>query len=285
MTNETAQQATPWGGNWTKQKLDILWRYLDAYTTALKDKPFNLIYIDAFAGTGDVRIRTRDQDYEELVAGSPKRALRVSDKPFDRLVFVEKSPQSCNALDCLMSEYTNRNISIKQRDANDYLSRLHLESNWRGVLFIDPFATQLEFSTLEHIARLKKLDTWILFPTMAVQRVLVSKYSEGSYPAHFAAILDRVYGDDNWRNVYRKSPQLSLFSDSPNLMERSPGVESLLEAYRQNLRKLFGRRLLENSRSLKNSQSRDLFELFFCVGHPNGIKPAKCIAKHILENF
>ena len=39
------------GGRWTETKLEILEAYLNAYTTALKHKPFKLIYIDAFAGT------------------------------------------------------------------------------------------------------------------------------------------------------------------------------------------------------------------------------------------
>ena len=36
------------GGPWTQEKLKILERYLDAYTTALKNQPFKLVYIDAF---------------------------------------------------------------------------------------------------------------------------------------------------------------------------------------------------------------------------------------------
>ena len=40
------------GGHWTEIKLDMLHRYLRFYMTALKQKPFGKIYIDAFAGTG-----------------------------------------------------------------------------------------------------------------------------------------------------------------------------------------------------------------------------------------
>src|SRR5690606_41679286 len=40
------------GGPWTEEKLDRVTRYLQAYTTALKNQPFQLMYIDAFAGTG-----------------------------------------------------------------------------------------------------------------------------------------------------------------------------------------------------------------------------------------
>ncbi|MDE0205517.1 MAG: three-Cys-motif partner protein TcmP [Candidatus Tectomicrobia bacterium] len=44
------------GGPWTQEKLDILRRYLDAYTTALKNQPFTLTYIDAFAGAPTMQI-------------------------------------------------------------------------------------------------------------------------------------------------------------------------------------------------------------------------------------
>jgi hypothetical protein len=40
------------GGQWTQRKLAKVSSYLTAYTTALKNMPFRLIYIDAFAGTG-----------------------------------------------------------------------------------------------------------------------------------------------------------------------------------------------------------------------------------------
>lgn len=44
------------GGPWTVEKLSILSAYLDFYVTALKNQPFKKIYIDAFAGTGKIKI-------------------------------------------------------------------------------------------------------------------------------------------------------------------------------------------------------------------------------------
>ena len=46
------RQAQMFGGDWTEEKLDMLRKYLRAYTTALKRQPFGLMYIDAFAGSG-----------------------------------------------------------------------------------------------------------------------------------------------------------------------------------------------------------------------------------------
>ena len=77
-----------WGGDWTEQKLKILQEYLSAYTTALKRGPFKLLYIDAFAGSGIVELP--DDDATRLINGSASRAIKVSDKPFDELIFIEK---------------------------------------------------------------------------------------------------------------------------------------------------------------------------------------------------
>ena len=80
------------GGSWTQEKLNILRGYLDAYTTALKDQPFKLIYIDAFAGAGTwIPISNYDprdyQEFREVIEGSVTIAINIQDKPFDRLVF------------------------------------------------------------------------------------------------------------------------------------------------------------------------------------------------------
>ncbi len=48
------------GGPWTQKKLRILGLYLNAYTTALKNQRFRLVYIDAFAGSGLIRTQDRD---------------------------------------------------------------------------------------------------------------------------------------------------------------------------------------------------------------------------------
>ncbi len=57
---------TSFGGPWTKEKLAILNKYLDAYTTALKNQPFHLIYIDAFAGTGEVELTLVDKEKKRI---------------------------------------------------------------------------------------------------------------------------------------------------------------------------------------------------------------------------
>ena len=69
--------------------------------------------------------------------------------------------------------------------------------------------------------------------------------------------------------------------------ERDPGVDALLDIYKNKLAVLFGARFLRQSRTLRNSTNAPLFEFLFCVGSRSGkaIGTAQRIARHILENL
>ncbi len=152
MARSRSRRGEGFGGAWTKEKLDILQRYLNAYTTALKKQPFQLWYIDAFAGTGDVQLRASEEGTEDFLAGSARRALEVRDRPFDRLVFVEKNQSRCDQLEQLGAEYPQRGVQVENAEANSYLKGLRPVHNVRGVLFLDPFATEVAMTTLAHVA-------------------------------------------------------------------------------------------------------------------------------------
>ncbi|HSN87955.1 MAG TPA: three-Cys-motif partner protein TcmP, partial [Thermoanaerobaculia bacterium] len=70
------------GGDWTATKLEILRRYLEAYTTALKNQPFRTAYIDAFAGTGYRVLKHADPEtsllFSDLAEEAPQKLLEGS---------------------------------------------------------------------------------------------------------------------------------------------------------------------------------------------------------------
>ncbi len=283
MMNQLGEPVTSYGGPWTQKKLEILERYLDAYTTALKNQPFKLMYIDAFAGTGYVESQQdQDADVEYFIRGSAAIAANIDDKQFDKLIFIEKDQSRCLELENLKQAHSNRDIQIENSDANEYLTNLQQDwQNWRGVLFLDPFATQVQWSTIETIASFNALDTWLLFPTFAVARMLPNSRQPDDIIKGWADRLTIVFGDESWRNLYKEPEQMRLFGNAGHV--RDPGVDGLISIYKGNLERLFGNRFLKESRTLKNSNNSALFEFLFCVGHPKGIAPAKSIAKHIVE--
>ena len=283
MQHQLAETRAEYGGLWTIDKLNILEHYLDSYTTALKNAPFRLLYIDGFAGTGRVEL---GRDATEFIQGSATRALLTADRPFDRLVLVETDPYRYSELVRLQEEHNGRDIHVINMDANEFLKDLRQNwREWRGVLFLDPFATQVEWSTIERIAGFKALDTWIMFPVSAIARMLPTSRRPDDIDPGWVARLTRVFGDESWRGLYRQNPQLTLFGDVEH--ERDRGVKELVEIYKNKLGRLFGDRFLSSSRTLKNSKGSALFEMIFCVGSdsPKAIIPAKRIAQHIVEKM
>ena len=284
---DRTEEASPkFGGDWTRKKLNILERYLNAYTTALKRKSFSLMYIDAFAGTGDIgRRQQEDKEAKMLIEGSAIRALKINDKPFDRLIFIEKDRDRYWQLRNLRQQNSGRDIRIENADANSFLVNKLQEDwkKWRGVLFLDPFATEVEWKTVRHIARFK-LDVWILFPTSAVIRMLPKSRKPDDISSKMTRSLTRVFGNEIWRKLYSVSPQQSLFGGEEEYQRYSGSLE-IIKIYKKNLRNLFGKRFMKESKTLKNSKNSPLFEFIFCVGssNPKAISLAKGIAKHIIN--
>ena len=175
---------------------------------------------------------------------------------------------------------------IENSDANEFLSNLHEDwRRWRGVLFLVPFATEVEWASIKKIAGFNALDTWILFPVSAIARILPTSRLPDDISDGWATRLTRVFGDQSWRELYRENRQQSLFGGVEH--ERDSGVDGLLAIYKNKLTSLFGDRFLSRSRTLKNSRNTALFELLFCVGSnsPKAINTAKRIAKHIVEHL
>ena len=277
------------GGPWTQQKLQILRRYLDAYTTALKNQPFTLTYVDAFAGEGYWTPASGYElddygDFTGVREGSPRIALGIQDKAFDRLAFIEKDVRRVRSLRSLLMEFPDRDISIVNDDANVVLPRFcdRMEIRDRAIVFLDPFATEVAWSTVEAIARTGKIDCWILFPLMAVAR-LMTKNSEPT--PLLAARLDRTFGGrEHWHRLYSRYLQGSLFGDDILMQTRPPGSGPIADLYRERLASVFAK-VASRSRVLTNSRGSPMFELFFAAGNRAGASIAVRIANHILTNW
>lgn len=274
------------GGSWTIEKLQILADYLDFYTTALKNQHYRLLYIDAFAGSGSIHVGLQDDDMKSFIEGSAVRALSVEDKPFDRLIFVESNEQRYRELENLRGQSPGRDVMTVNVDANTFLENLTEDwVSWRGVLFLDPFATEVKWSTIERIASFNALDTWLLFPVSAIARMLPRTRQPEDISEIWASKLTEIFGNSSWKELYSPSIQMSLFGEER--AERDPGVEGIIRIYKQRLSDLFGTRFLEDSVTLRNSRNSPMFEFIFCVGSPSqrAIRLAKDVARHLIRSL
>ena len=270
------------GGSWTQRKLDAIRAYLDAYTTALKNRAFRLTYVDAFAGEGQWQPRAEYGEFHEVRDGSARRALEIRDKEFDRLVFVEQDTERCERLESLRAEYSTRSIDIRNEDANQAIPFIcrDLARNDRLVVFLDPFAASVDWATVEALAKTKKADCWILFPLIAVSRMMPT----GNEPAApLQAKLDQVFGGrEYWDSAYQQSPQPNLWGEQATVRLR--GADIIANLYRTRLQNAFAG-MASTRGVLRNSKGSPLFELFFAVSNPAAAPIAIPIAEHLLRKM
>ena len=260
----------PFGGAWTAKKLDALASYLDAYTTALKNQTFDLVYLDAFAGDGYWRPKSSEEVYD----GSPRIALKVDDKSFDKVVLIEKDPTNCESLRALREDFPRRNIVIRNGDANEEVARFcsDMQRNERAVAFLDPFALEVRWRTLEELARTRKVDCWILFPLGAVARMMQRNREPNS---HLKSALDLTFGGrEHWEPLYRQSPHADFSGN--RVMERNGGSEEISRLFRNRLESIFAE-VLPTPRVLRNSMGAPIFELFFAVSNQRAVELARKI--------
>lgn len=272
---------TDFGGPWTRTKLDVLKDYLDAYTTVLKNQSFRLIYVDAFAGSGFWTPSSAGAvedpiDFRASWKGSAAIALEIDNKPFDRLVFIEKDEDRCNSLRRLPS----RRVEIVNDDANKAIPYLcgTFGDYDRAVVFLDPFATEVLWSTVETLADTKKVDCCILFPLGAVVRLMPLKHDPKS-----VCRLDRVFGGrQHWHSLYQSAEQLDLFGEQN--MERFGGNEKVIDLYRKRLKSVF-EKVTPTPLVLRNSKNAPLFALYFAASNKPGASIAVRIANHLLTKY
>lgn len=260
------------GGLWTHVKLEVLNNYLNAYVNVFKNQPYyKLIYIDAFAGTGECNTRVGTID------GSAKIALNVP--RFNEYIFIELDSEKVVFLEKLKSEYPKKKITIINGDCNEEIRNVIKKYNWkytRAVSFLDPFKMELSFETLKHIANTKAFDMWYLFPIGQATRSL---RKDGQITKGIEEQLNNLFGDNNWKeNLYYEDPQINLFDDNQIIRKSQKDICCY---FRKKLQTHFS--LVTCPLWLRNSINAPLFLLYFAAANEKGKTIAQKISEYIIK--
>lgn len=178
-----------------------------------------------------------------------------------------------------------------QGDANAALKTICRQYKWeneRAVLFLDPYGMQVEWSTLETIAKTGAIDIWYLFPYSALYRQAAK--SADALDIGKAASLTRVLGTDEWRQAfYAKNTQPDFFDDDNGDVRKD--YRKMLEFVSKRLRGLFPAitppKVLYQGGNSKNPSGAPLFALYFAASNPSprAYNLATGIAKDILNKL
>lgn len=199
----TSQQ---FGSAHTERKLQAVQKYLGAFTTALKKQSFDLLYVDACAGSGSSTARQDNEqgrliEADDITIGSAVRALEIS-PPFDRYVLNDAKRKNARSLEAIVAERfpaLRDRVVVMQSDANEALVTLCNTTNWRAsraVVFLDPFGLQLDFSMVSALGKTEAVDLWYLVPVFGMSRQIKA---DGSILEPGGSRIDRLLGTSEWR--------------------------------------------------------------------------------------
>lgn len=295
------------GGDWTNEKLQVLDKYLRAYTTALKNKPspnhpFCKIYIDAFAGTGSRDVAREVHEHsgqtalfvnpfelepQTLLDGSARLALKTVPR-FDKFVFIERQNRRCEQLENLKIEFPElaNDIYVRCGDANQEIQEM-CQADWRycrAVLFLDPYGLQVEWTTIEAIARTRTIDLWLLFPLwMGLNRLLIRS---GDIPESWRLRIDALLGTKDWYDAFYQScgRQRSLFDGGETEIIKKTTLDIVGNYFINRLKTIFPG-VSDPSGILYNSKHSPLYLLCFAASNERGAPIALRIANHLLKGL
>jgi len=249
-------------GSWAADKLDYLYRYINVFETSMRNKWRVRYYIDLLSGPGKNRVRESGQ----VLLGSPLIAL-TTQHPFTHYIFVDNSPENTAALRqrCSVSPYADR-VTILTGDCNTLVDQIvariqPIQWGSLNLAFLDPEGMELQWSTVEKLARLPRIDLIINYPQGGLNRC-IKRVFETNPPTE----VDHFFGGVQWRGIYAKYQRGQL----------PEGLHfHLLDLYKSNLEKLGYqvRRDVDTGDSplIRNAQRQaPLYRLLFASKHPLG---------------
>lgn len=250
----------PHGGDWTPRKLYFVCQYLEQVTRGMYGNrrfPGGLTYIDLFCGTGVSQVPTANGGHRRY-PGSPLIAASTP-KPFNKLILCDIDAITLDTVQARIKRLDYPGTVIAHHgNVNDITDQLtaSIPTDSLNIAFVDPFSLDIQYRTIQAIARKRALDLIILFSDrMDLGRNVFTYY----LPESDKNKLDGFLGCNNWRE------------DFANLPDQSG----------QNVRTFFADVYLKQLAAIgyKHSQSWPLpgrngpaFRLVFASKHPLGIK-------------
>lgn len=178
--------------------------YAKLFSTGMKDKWDERVYIELYAGSGHSKIR----DTTRIIVGSPLQALAL-EHPFDKYIFCEANPKALDALRARVERAApSAKVAFIKGDCNHnvgkILSEIPAYSTGHRVLslcFVDPYDIGIKFETISALAK-RFVDFLVL---LAIYMDANRNYE--NYVREEAVKIDEFLGSRTWREKWKMNQQ------------------------------------------------------------------------------
>lgn len=250
-------------GAWARKKHDRLRGYLSATRKVranyIPQGPGKggAAFVDLFAGPG----RARVFDCPSIEPGSALIAMQHDAAPFSHLIFCDEDPDNAKALRA-RTENDSR-VTVIEGDCNERIDEIIklVPTYGLNLAFFDPFgAKTFHWKTLEALAKVRRMDLLMHFPTLAIKR----NYGNPSSPRFGEEVIDQMLGMTEWR-------------------QRVPGASDaveLIEVLLERLATLGYVDMKTRTLPVRNDQGGLLYHLVFASKHERGAEIWNSLATH-----
>lgn len=255
---------------WSEVKLEIIKKYAHSYSTILgKHGYFHYMYLDAFAGTGQHKLKRTGN----IISGSPKNALDVR-PPFSEYCFIDLNKKKIESLNKIAGNQPN--VKIYQGDCNDILLKeIFPKIKWkeyrRALCVLDPYGLHLNWEVLETAGKMKSIEIFFNFSIMDANMNIL-RHNPSQVSPNQIARMNTCWGDESWKNLFYNTTG-NLFGWS----EKDGNNDSVVEAFRERLKKIAGFKYVPAPMPMRNKKGATVYYLFFASQKP--------VAKDIVEDI
>ena len=187
-------------GAWAETKYRLLALYDELFSTGMKNKWDQRVYIDLYAGAGYGRI----QGTKTILKGSPIIALTVPD-PFDKYIFCEESPELLVALKARVERIApGTAAAFVPGSCDSAIDRICAEiprgspsNKVLSLCLVDPFDFGIKFETLRRLSAV-----FMDFVVLLAIGMDVNRNYEHYVDGHSTKI-DEALGHTQWRERWK----------------------------------------------------------------------------------
>ena len=184
---------------WSLQKYKLVGSYCDIFTSGMKNKWNQLVYIDLFAGAGYAKIK----ETQKIYLNSALLAMSIPN-PFSKYILCEQDKEKFKALKARVErDFSHLNFELILGDSNQNVNRVvnAIPSFGKGntllpFCFVDPYSLNLNFSTI------KTLGGRILMDFLILQALhMDASRNFEIYLREENSRISEYLGIENWREL------------------------------------------------------------------------------------
>jgi three-Cys-motif partner protein len=187
-------------GRWAEEKYRLLALYDELFSTGMKHKWDQRIYIDLYAAAGQCRI----QGTTTFLKGSPLIALTVAN-PFDKYIFCEENEDLIGALKARTKRIAPAaNVAYILGRCDSEIERIcaeipkHSSTNKvLGLCLVDPFDFGIKFETV------RRLSTFFIDFLVLLAVGMDANRNYDHYVDGQSTKIDEALGNTDWRERWK----------------------------------------------------------------------------------